>query len=491
MGFWFWVGTLSTLLVFETDVTKAEDRLGFKHINTYPVSTTQMLIPEQAFNKLVSLIPKKNAFDSIFKWLGLHEYLDAIFTGEPEHFRMGLGRIEKYGAQGLTISCAGCHVGTLFGKTVVGMSNRFPRANEFFADGKFALKFSTPEMFELMTGASPGEKQMFIDMKKASRRIGIVKPQSLGLDTSLAQVALSLARRNSDEWASFNSQLEKSPRADLLDHHVADSKPAVWWNLKYKTRFLSDGSIVSGDPIFTNFLWNEIGRGADLRELDQWFKTNEDTIRELREFVFNTSAPHWSDFFGKGTINVARARQGSALFHANCASCHGAYEKNWKTLENILVKYPTPTPVIDVGTDPGRREGMESLARGLNHLQISKNFVTVIEVQHGYVPPPLEGIFARFPYFHNNSVPSLCAVLTLASERPKHYYSRKQIDPQEDFDSDCVGYPSRKGDRVHFYDTTQPGQSNSGHDEGVFLKNGQEMYTPDQKRDIIEFLKTL
>jgi len=48
---------------------------------------------------------------------------------------------------------------------------------------------------------------------------------------------------------------------------VADSKPAVWWGLKYKNRWLSDGSVVSGNPIFTNIIWNELVTLNDLTDL--------------------------------------------------------------------------------------------------------------------------------------------------------------------------------------------------------------------------------
>ena len=35
-----------------------------------------------------------------------------------------------------TFSCAACHSSNLFGKTVLGMTNRFPKANEFFIKAK-------------------------------------------------------------------------------------------------------------------------------------------------------------------------------------------------------------------------------------------------------------------------------------------------------------------------------------------------------------------
>jgi hypothetical protein len=108
------------------------------------------------------------------------------------------------------------------------------------------------------------------------------------------------------------------------------------------------------------------------------------------------------------------------------------------------------------------------------------------------VPPPLVGIWARWPYFHNNAAPSLCAVLTRADRRPKTYYANKAEEPDRDFDKRCNGYPvGRKGDKDLLFETRKQGLSNAGHDEGIFLKDGRELLTIDEKMAIIEFLKTL
>src|SRR5690606_37539105 len=149
-------------------------------------------------------------------------------------------------------------------------------------------------------------------------------------DTSLSQVALSLAKRNKDAYATFNPLLERFPRKERLSHFVADSKPAVWWDLKYKTRWLSDGSVVSGNPVYTNFLWNEIGRGTDLKELDRWLDANPDVIKELTTAVFSTDAPRITDFFPVERIRIDRAQAGQRHFEKTCAGCHGTYVKKWE-----------------------------------------------------------------------------------------------------------------------------------------------------------------
>src|SRR5690606_10217377 len=232
---------------------------------------------------------------------------------------------------------------------------------------------------------------------------------------------------------------EHFPDYEPLSFTVADSKPAVWWTVKYKNRWLSDGSVISGDPIITNILWNEIGRGADLVELKDWVYNNLDTIDELKTAVFESQAPRYTDFFSTEKFDLDTLRTGQMIFRSHCMRCHGDYLKAWEfedalnarlsheSLSTIEVRYPKQTRVVDVGTDAHRYRGMKSLERRLNPLEFSREFGIVIKAQKGYVPPPLVGIWARWPYFHNNSIPNLCALLTAGSERPQTYYAGPAI----------------------------------------------------------------
>ena len=114
------------------------------------------------------------------------------------------------------------------------------------------------------------------------------------------------------------------------------------------------------------------------------------------------------------------------------------------------------------------------------------------------MPPPLVGIWSRWPYMHNNSMGSLCEVLTVSSDRSKTFWTGPALDQNLDFDSSCVGFPKEEDvpqewtqNRENLYDTSRSGQSNSGHDERIFIREGREIYSRDQKMQIIEFLKTL
>jgi mono/diheme cytochrome c family protein len=502
------------------------------HAQIYPVEITGVLPPINPVKALIESEPSDplrkiiqdllqgfsgiTSVNQVFKMMGMHPYPletdQGIYSvpypnGVRPDYPMGFGTLERNGNLGFVISCAECHSSRLFGKTVLGLTNRFPKANKTFVTVKSLMKHIDTGLVQKYTNATDGERDLLLKTKRNFRAIGVKEPIVLGLDTSLAQVALSLSRRNIDDYATKSKYFEKHPRENLLEDFPADSKPAVWWNLKYKNRFLSDGSVSNGNPIFTNILWNEIGRGTDLQELESWLHENAKTIQEITAAVFSIEAPKITDFFPPDLINIEKAKQGERLFVQSCSRCHGNYEKAWSSpnalllskadlLKTITVRYPSQTFSVDVGTDPNRYLGMSALLP-LNDLKISKASGTIITLRKGYVPPPLVGIWARWPYFHNNSVPSLCAVLTKASERPSKYYSGNANDPATDFDFNCNGYPTGKQTpeawrkSEFLYKTEREGMHNSGHDEGIFLKNGQELFSPEQKTALIQFLQTL
>lgn len=496
---------------------------GLLHASTWPVTVSGVLLPARPVEMIFD--PKATSadvlalqdvgrssfgfgtMDEMYAWLGLSRrgsgeeafegvrWPAEIAAGEV----LGAGRLETSTGRALTFSCATCHVATFFGKPIVGLANRRSRANVFFGLAKRFFPFVTPAVLKDKTQATDDEIAMMERSKANLPAVGWKEPKAHGLDTSLAQVALSLSRRNADAWATRDQTLEAIPRENDLDTLVADSKPAVWWSLKYKTRWLADGSIVSGNPVFTNFLWNELGRGTDLHDLAGWLDANDAIVRELTALVFAVTPPTWQDVFPSLPIDVASAKRGEPIFEAHCATCHGSYEKSWDAgTRTTRVRYHAETPVLDVGTDPQRAAGMAAFAPALNALAISKQMGTVVEVQSGYVPPPLEAIWARYPYLHNQSVPTLCEMLRPAKLRTKSFWLGPDADVATDFDAACVGLPvgdatpaSWKTDAKNEMDTTKPGLSNAGHDAHLVDASGNELLDDAARRDLVEFLKTL
>jgi hypothetical protein len=363
--------------------------------------------------------------------------------------------------------------------------------------------------FKMATKASEEERKMYFLARENLRAVGGVVPGVLGLDTSLAHVALSLARRNKDSFATKSSFFEKFPRRHPLEKFPSSSKPMPWWNVKYKTRWLSDGSLVAGNPILTNFLWNEIGRGTDLKELENWTNENKEIVRKLTAFVFSMKAPHWTDIFPVETLDMSKDKKGERIFKKYCQGCHGSYEKNWSdpsvennSLKNLFktkaVFYPKKTKVIDVGTDEKRWKAMAYLAPDLMRLGFSKRTGSIVRAQRGYVPPPLEGLFLRYPYFHNNSIPNLCALMEREDKRPQFFIQGPSLNEKTDYDKDCVGYPVGRNipsswyqDKEAFYSTKKPGLSSKGHNGVFYYRNGKSRFSDEEKRSLREFLKTL
>ena len=172
-------------------------------------------------------------------------------------------------------------------------------------------------------------------------------------------------------------------------------------------------------------------------------------------------------------IDHDAAKRGAPLFAKDCNSCHGGTESDKRLFA-----------VAEVGTDPHRAEMFsQKLADGFN------KFLSELEAE-GYQPPKevgvrstgkywavtLSGVWARSPYLHNGSVRTMRELLTSPAERSKTFHrGSRQLDEND------LGYTD---EGAYLFDTSASGNSNSGHNYGTNL-------TPDQKRDLIEYLKTL
>ena len=214
-------------------------RAGKIHALNYPVEVTGILLPYDSFRRVVDSDDKglfkkvlkflqvqflgAEDFDGVLAWLGLPQYPDEETTGvygvpypfgEKPDYRMGLSLMERHGTTGFTFSCAACHSGQIFGKSVIGMPNRFPNANQFFIKGKKGMNVLGPNRYRFFTGATKNEAKMFKEAKKNLRAVGSRSPAVLGMDSAGAHVYRSMLRREQDEFASKSRKYERHPRKD-------------------------------------------------------------------------------------------------------------------------------------------------------------------------------------------------------------------------------------------------------------------------------------
>jgi mono/diheme cytochrome c family protein len=237
--------------------------------------------------------------------------------------------------------------------------------------------------------------------------------------------------------------------------------------------------------------YTTIGRGDHSRYMLFASLLCADTVDELR--AIDTYAPDIRAFIDSlrapafpYPVNTALADAGRMVFEANCSGCHGTYG-DAPTYPNLLI------PLEKIGTDPLYAATMTdgSLDRFYEWVEQSPHGGTVRAAPaRGYIAPPLDGIWAVAPYFHNGSVPSLAALLD-SRLRPRFW----QHDPARVYDPEAMGWrfealaagkdgAADAAARARVYDTTRPGYSADGHVFGDHLSD-------DQRRALLEYLKTL
>ncbi|WP_395753884.1 di-heme-cytochrome C peroxidase [Prosthecobacter sp.] len=100
-----------------------------------------------------------------------------------------------------------------------------------------------------------------------------------------------------------------------------------------------------------------------------------------------------------------------------------------------------------------------------------------------YKARPLTGIWATPPYLHNGSVPNLKEILLPAAQRSKTFHlGTREYDPAVGGYKDMAEFDGKPS---FTFDTSLPGNSNSGHEYGV------NVLTDEQRKELLEFLKSL
>ncbi len=194
------------------------------------------------------------------------------------------------------------------------------------------------------------------------------------------------------------------------------------------------------------------------------------------------------------------AAAGREIFNARCAQCHerrpgvGQVTSN-DTLRVDAYRLNAFTPAY-----------AKSLQVALNQNYGKSAFkFTHVEKTGGYANMPLDGVWARAPYLHNGSVPSLRDLLQSEECRPPKF--RRGSDVYDPVNVGFVSYaappavtacPRPEGrpgpvfeegagvKGLFEFDTTLPGNGNTGHTGPSF---GTDL-SPEQKQQLIEFLKT-
>jgi len=218
-----------------------------------------------------------------------------------------------------------------------------------------------------------------------------------------------------------------------------------------------------------------------------YIKKQEGAFADISAYLLTIEAPKYPF-----PIDQAKAAKGMEIFKHTCARCHGSYGPEGSYPNKIV-------PLEEIGTDPTLANSLTpELAARLNESWLARERGPDgkphrIEEHKGYQAPPLDGVWATAPYFHNSSAPTVYEVLN-SKARPT-FYTRSYRGEKEDYDPIKLGLkitalknpPTTnltRGEQRGIYDTTRPGRGNGGHTFGDDLEEEERMA-------VIEYLKTL
>lgn len=279
-------------------------------------------------------------------------------------------------------------------------------------------------------------------------------------------------RSDFPNWGRGRDDAMNLPRYFMLEQPMDDSfgptdMPSVWNLQKYKPE---QGMYMNlaGDShdAYSVIMDSALGvLGAPPKNNGEFVKQ----VEWLHEYLGKLAPPKYPL-----PIDATAAARGKGLFTDNCASCHASARTGTRIAQ------------AEVGTDKSRLETWnKEAAIAANQVVADMGLERtglVEESIDGYLISFLDGIWLRAPYLHNGSVPTLRDLLEPAGLRPKVFFRGYDLlDPVK------VGFVSEGAEALRVgtrHDVELRGNSNAGHEYGVNL-------SPQQKEDLVEYLKTL
>jgi hypothetical protein len=261
---------------------------------------------------------------------------------------------------------------------------------------------------------------------------------------------------------------------------IGNSDMEPIWNLAPRVAghipFHWDGLNTDIDEVFHS---SALGDGATRESLPLA------ALARLKQWLLQLQPPKFQSLF---PVDAALAAAGEPIYRERCADCH---DFGGKQIGRVLPLTDEawgagqfPAARRPLHTDPWRA-GMWRPEDAAAYNDYAKGYpwsFSHFRSTGGYLNVPLDGVWIRAPYLHNGSVPNLAEMLAPPEKRTPVFYRGSDV-----YDPERMGFVSggeeamSKGFR---FDTAEPGNSNQGHLWGTDL-------TPEQKRALLEYLKTL
>jgi mono/diheme cytochrome c family protein len=371
------------------------------------------------------------------------------------------------GVEILTTNCLTCHASVINGEFVLGLGDVF----QDYTNDQTGL-LATAENFAALLLKSPEEEAELMKFVKRAKAIApwtVMRTAGVNPAVSVSAGIMEYLDPVTLIWQD-EPVLEVPPEYRELKGGL--SVPP-WWHMKKKNlpfyTVSGGGSHVAWSMLASSMC---VEGPEEAAEIASYFP-------DILAYIASIEPPEYPF-----EINTVLAEQGALLFDQSCSQCHGTYGEDW-TYPNLVVG------LDEVGTDPDYAQYMFDAE--IFHQWFEDSWYG----QHswpspalGYIAPPLDGIWATAPYFHNGAVPTVDLVLN-SEERPDCW--TWSFNPN-DYNKVAVGWifsesvchadesdPQKRG---KIYDTSHTAYGKDGHPFG-------DHFSDAERKAVIEYLKTL
>ncbi len=321
------------------------------------------------------------------------------------------------------ITCHGCHSGAITGEGAPGM---MLGSGSPLADHHLFLRDMLPLGY----------------LASAATVLNLNKTRGVN---NASDINLAFFFPESGEGYDFETLLGL-----LTSGSTAGMDTPAWWNAGHRALKFVDGVFPMDSPrvdmvFFTPFFGLFGGLGGPISaEALAWMREHGPPLNDWITVLKSPEYPY--------AVNEELAKSGAVLFHTldlwdpsrdnpvrnpeagngSCASCHGAYSPMFFNNPDFvasprmegIASYITPIDVID--TDPVRLETNNEAVQNAGSVSFfgyppthgtendcgPQNRPDLAgDREPGYLAPPLFGVWATAPYFHNGSVPTVWEVL--------------------------------------------------------------------------------
>ncbi|MEM7647424.1 MAG: hypothetical protein AAF203_10980, partial [Pseudomonadota bacterium] len=389
---------------------------------------------------------------------------------------VGVFGIEYKGIELAVLGCTGCHSGRAAGITIPGLGNK---TIDPYQIGKDLIRIQSVWQVAIQDKIKKNPDYAYIHSKAMNFARVLSNSDISNLTRGLVADSLIKTFFYKDQGVPWGAELKR----------MQVKVPFLWgFAEKRPEGVFADGSLNS-----ENYAW---AFGAELMASDsgEHMRASLPKLRHLVDNVIGHLQPPKYPF----EIDQEKALRGEKLVQKNCFGCHGSHKRDSDGFP--IYEAPRLVDQAYVGTDDHRLDYGNALWVDLAEQGSVSDLIFFNKslFNYGYYAPKLWGVWSRFPYLHNGSVPTLYHLMLPPKERPE-VFSMEEAGEKHRYDKKWGGLTTYRsslviaakkaqallGDRDLYY-IERPEHSNRGH-----YFQFMESFTREDRLSVIEYLKTL